>query len=453
MRILFASAEFAPFVRTGGLGNAVAGLAHAVAADHEVTVAVPGYRDAPTLGRKVPGRSWRRYRDGSVEVLFWLDDAFDRTGIYGPDPSSSYDDNWERFARFSVAVSKIAEDFDLVHLHDAHVGAVALRTLTPTVFTIHNASYPMIGPLASTVRTLGLDPGSDLLGGAIEWFGDANFLKAGIVGSTQVTTVSSEHACELTVDETAFGLGGVIRELDRPLVGILNGIDTADWDPSTDLVFQRPVTPTNFAGRLAARDALLAAHGLGDGFVLGNVGRMSGQKGLGLIEYDLDALVEEGVRFVFMGAGDLDSLVEGWVERHPKAVAHPPFDEAASRLVFAGSDAYVMPSQYEPCGLGQIYAMRYGAPPIAHFTGGLADTVVDIDEDTVNGTGFVFRSFDHPSLTKTIRRAMRYRSAMPDLWRRMQINGMTRDWSWDARAAEYEAIYESVVASESPEKR
>ena len=124
---------------------------------------------------------------------------------------------------------------------------------------------------------------------------------------------------------------------------------------------------------------------------------------------------------------------------------HVPFDEPASRLIFAGSDAYLMPSQYEPCGLGQIYAMRYGTPPIAHFTGGLEDTVFDIDEDPANGTGFVFRSFDHPSLTKTIRRAMRYRLAMPGLWNRIQTNGMTYDWSWSARAKEYEAIYESVL--------
>ena len=231
----------------------------------------------------------------------------------------------------------------------------------------------------------------------------------------------------------------------RPIIGVLNGIDTDDWDPSRDPALPRVFSAANLSGRAASRTALLAEHGLEDGFVLGNVGRMSGQKGLGLLDYDLDALVDEGVRFVFMGNGDLDPLVDGWVDRHPTAVAHVPFDEPGSRLVFAGSDAYLMPSQYEPCGLGQIYGMRYGTPTIAHFTGGLEDTVFDIDEDPVTGTGFVFRSFEHPSLTKTIRRAMHYQSSMPDLWRTVQINGMTRDWSWDARAVEYEAVYESVV--------
>ena len=445
MKILFGAAEFSPFVRTGGLGNAVAGLAHALSTDHQVTVAVPGYRDTDALGRKVPGEPWRRYMDRGVEVLFWLDEAFDRPGVYGPDASSSYDDNWERFARFSLAVAELADGFDVVHLHDGHVGAVALKTMVPTVFTIHNASYPMVGPLGPAIEVLGLGPKASVLGGDMEWFGEANFLKAGIVGATQTTTVSPGHARELTVDETAFGLGGVIRGLFRPIIGVLNGIATDDWDPSRDAALPKAFSASNLSGRSASRKALLAAHGLEDGFLLGNVGRMSGQKGLGLVDYDLDVLVEEGVRFVFMGNGDLDPLVDGWVERHPSAVAHVPFDEPGSRLVFAGSDAYLMPSQFEPCGLGQIYGMRYGAPTIAHFTGGLENTVFDIDEDPETGTGFVFRSFDHPSLTKTIRRAMHYRSSMPDLWRTAQVNGMTRDWSWDARAVEYEEIYESVV--------
>jgi len=445
MKILFASAEFSPFVRTGGLGNAVAGLAHSLSADHDVTVAVPGYRDADTPGRKMAGKPWRRHTDDDVEVLFWLDEAFDRRGIYGPDAASSYDDNWERFARFSVAVSEIAAGFDVVHLHDGHVGAVALKTDTPTVFTIHNASYPMTGPLGPALEALNLPTDVSGLGGAIEWFGEANYLKAGIVASSQVTTVSPGHARELTVDETSFGLGGIIRGLERPIIGILNGIDTDDWDANHDPMLPKPFTATNPAGRAVARTMILSRTDLEDGFILGNVGRMSGQKGLALLEYDLDALVAEGARFVFMGSGDLNRMVDSWVDRHPTAVVRLRFDEPASRLVFAGADAYLMPSQYEPCGLGQIYAMRYGAPPIAHFTGGLQDTVFDIDEDTKNGTGFVFRSFEHPELTKTIRRAMRYRMALPDLWREMRINGMTRDWSWDARAEEYEAIYDAIV--------
>jgi len=445
MRILFVSAEFAPYVRTGGLGNAVAGLAHAVAADHEVTVAVPGYRDADAPGRKVSGRPWRRHRDGDVDVLFWLDESFDRPGVYGPDPSSSYDDNWERFARFSVAVSELADEFDLIHLHDGHVGAVALTATVPSVFTIHNASYPMIGPLGPSIEILGLGPKASVMGGDMEWFGEANYLKAGIVGATQTTTVSPGHARELHVDALSFGLGGIIRGLFRPILGVVNGIDIDDWDPTTDSMLPKPFSAADLTGRSASRAALLKAYGLEDGFLLGNVGRMSGQKGLRLIEYDLATLVDEGARFIFMGNGDLDPLVDSWVERYPKAVVHVPFDEPASRLIFAGSDAYLMPSQYEPCGLGQIYSMRYGTPPIAHFTGGLEDTVFDIDEDPTNGTGFVFRSFDHPSLTKTIRRAMRYRLAMPGLWNKIQTNGMTHDWSWSARAKEYEAIYESVL--------
>jgi starch synthase len=302
-----------------------------------------------------------------------------------------------------------------------------------------------VGPLDPVVGLLGLGPKASVLGGDIEWYGQANYLKAGIVGATQATTVSPGHARELAVDETSFGLGGIVRGLYRPIVGVLNGIETDDWDPSADSLLPTPFSAKDLTGRAASREALLARYRLDDGFVLGNVGRMSAQKGLGLLAYDLDTLVAEGVRFVFMGNGELDAMVDGWAERHPRAVAHVPFDESAARLVFAGSDAYLMPSQYEPCGLGQMYAMQYGAPTLAHFTGGLEDTVFDIDEDPDNGTGLVFRSFDHPSLTKTIRRAMRYHTHTPGVWRTMQRNGMTRDWSWTARASEYEAIYESVV--------
>ena len=446
MRILFVAAEFAPYVRTGGLGNAVAGLAHAVAADHEVTVAIPGYRDADMPGRKVAGRPWRRHREGNVEVLFWLDESFDRPGVYGPDPSSSYDDNWERFARFSVAVSELAGEFDVIHLHDGHVGAIALTTSVPSVFTIHNASYPMIGPLGPSIEIFGLSPKASVMGGDMEWFGEANYLKAGIVGATQATTVSPGHARELNVDALSFGLGGIIRGLFRPILGVVNGIDTDDWDPKTDPMLPKPFSAADLTGRSASRAALLK-------HVRPRRRVFARQCRVGCRDRRASASSNTISQRWWTRVPDSSSwetetwiaLVDSWVERHPKAVVHVPFDEPASRLIFAGSDAYLMPSQYEPCGLGQIYAMRYGSPPIAHFTGGLEDTVFDIDEDPTNGTGFVFRSFDHPSLTKTIRRAMRYRLAMPGLWNRIQTNGMTYDWSWSARATEYEAIYESVL--------
>jgi len=444
VRILFATAELAPFVRTGGLGDAVAGLAGAVAGlGHEVTVAVPGYAVIDDQG--VDGAPWRRLEHNGVTVLFFQDARFDRPGVYGPTPTSAYEDNWERFGAFSLAVGNLSPGFDLVHLHDSHVGGAALVVTPPSLFTIHNASYPMLGPLRPVAELLDLDESAMALGGALEWFGQANYLKAGIVGADQVTTVSPGHAEELTHDETSFGLGGLIRALPDAIIGILNGIDTVAWDPATDPVLPAAFTAERPGRRAEAKKLLLGRFGLDPGFLMGNVGRMAPPKGLQLLDHDLDALVAEGVRLLLAGNGELDAMVDGWVARHPKAVAHAPYAESLARLVSAGSDAYLMPSQFEPCGLGQMYAMRYGAPPVVHFTGGLEDSVVDIDENPAAGTGFVFRSFAHSSFTKTIRRAHRYHAEIPHLWGRIRHNGMTRDWSWTARAREYDVVYDRVA--------
>jgi starch synthase len=444
MRLLLAAAECSPLVRTGGLGEAVAGLAGALsAAGHDVTVAIPGYRDMADRGKKVRGRPWRQLDRGGPTVVLFDDARFDREGVYGPTPGTGYDDNWERFATFSVAVAALAGDFDLVHLHDAHVGTAALMTSVPTVFTIHNASYPLLAPLAA----VGTIPGMmqfTVLGGPLEWFGQANYLKAGIVGADRVTTVSPTHAAELTTDAGSFGLGGVIRSLAQPIVGILNGVDAERWDPGTDPFIAANFDADDVAPRRENKSALLAELGLDDGFFLGNVGRLTSQKGLQLLDYDVDTLVAEGVRLLFVGNGELDALIDGWAARNRGAIAHRPFDEPLSRKLSAGVDGYLMPSQYEPCGIGQMYAMRYGAPPIAHAVGGLADTVIDIDEDAVRGTGFTFRAFDHPSLTKTIRRAVRYHARLPELWAAVRRNGMTTDFSWRARVPEYEAVYRST---------
>ena len=451
MRILFAAAEMSPMVRTGGLGEAVAGLAKALAdAGHEVTVALPGYADAGLLGSKQRGRPWRMADAGPLRIATFQDALFDRPGVYGPSPGASYEDNWRRFAVFASAVAELEEGYDLVHLHDAHVGPAALLVTAPVVFTIHNASYPLLGPLDEVASVLHLGDAATALGGPLEWFGEANFLKAGIAGADQVTTVSPTHASELARDETSFGIGGLVRSLPRPIVGILNGIDTAAWDPASDGELSVPYTAATAVRRSRNRRTLGLELGLGDGFLFGNVGRMSAQKGLGLLDYDIDELVAEGLRFAFVGAGELDAVVDGWAARHPTAVAHRPYSEALARRIYGGVDGYVMPSEYEPCGLGQIYAMRYGAIPVAHAVGGLADTVVDVDEDAARGTGFVFRTFAHPSLTKTIRRAVRYHDVLPDVWEATRRNGMTADWSWDARAADYVACYESVLGDVRP---
>jgi len=444
MRVLVAAAEYAPFVRTGGLGNAVAGIAESLAArGHEVTVAIPGYAEVPA-GRPAEG-AWEVLANSPVEVRAWRDPLFDRAGVYGPEPGTGYEDNWLRYGRFSLAVADLGIPHDVVHLHDAHVGLVAVASSRPSVLTVHNAAHQMIAPLDGVTEMLGIE--SVTVAGDIEWYGSASYLKAGLTSASRVTTVSPGHAAELLIEETSFGLSGVLQHLSHPMVGILNGIDTDSWNPATD-----PELPARFSAEdLPARAsnwlALLERTGLDDGVVFGNVGRMARQKGFDLLDPILPDLVADGFRLVLIGNGELDDLVDSWADAYPSAVAHLPYEESRARLVSAGCDSYLMPSEFEPSGLGQMYAMRYGAPPVVRFTGGLTDSVVNLAVDSSAATGFGFIPYESGALDDAIRAAMRTLVDEPDTWRRMQVNGMTTDWSWQARAADYEQVLATAAGS------
>lgn len=452
MRVLIASAECSPLARTGGLGEAVAGLARALQrADVDVTVIMPRYQHLFDLGVREPGPEpeiaiYRHEEDGLPVLLVDDPASFDRPGIYGPTPGSGYDDQWERFGRFSAVVRWVSDGFDLLHLNDSHTAPAALNAPLPTVLTIHNASYAIYGPLEATGALLGATYDDVVLGGPLEWYGQAHFLKIGIDKAHRVTTVSPTFARQLAEDPTiSNGLDTVIRSRADGVIGILNGIDTTTWDPKHDPALPTPFSRGRLAGRNAAKEVLLERSGLAsDGMLFGNVGRMADQKGIGLLAPFLDDLVADGLRLVLVGNGELDDVIAGWVERHPHAIWHAPYDEELARLTSAGSDAYLMPSRFEPCGLGQMYAMRYGAPPVVRLTGGLADSVIDLDEHPDRATGFGFRTFSPESLAKTIRRAMRvFHKARSD-WRRLQRNGMATDFSWDRAAARYVDVYRSV---------
>ena len=455
MKVLIAAAECSPLARTGGLGEAVAGLAGALhQSGVDIAVAIPRYRHLAGLGveEEAPGpaRAISRVDSDGTPVLL-VDDptSFDRPGIYGPDPGSGYEDQWQRFGRFSVTVRELSKGYDVLHLHDAHTGPAALCSPVPTVFTIHNALYPILGPLDETARLVDADAADRAPGGPIEWYGQAHFLKAGLVGADTVTTVSPTFARELSADPSlSGGLDGVVRALQQPLVGILNGIDTESWDPSNDPALPAPFTNTEPQGRDEARRAILKRSGLHPGrMLLGMVTRLTEQKGIALLDPSIDSLVEEGLGLAVVGNGDLDGMVDSWASRNPRSVWHAPYTEDLARLVSAGIDAFLMPSRFEPCGLGQMYAMRYGAVPIVRLTGGLADTVVDLDEDPQRATGFGFRSFTPESLLKTIRRAGRVFSHHSGDWRRMQTNALSTDFSWNRAAVPYLDLYHSVVGS------
>lgn len=453
MRVLIGASEFSPLARTGGLGEAVAGIAGGVRrAGHDVTVVLPRYRHLQGVGSPVRidgAPPLYLHHEQGVSVLL-VDDpvAFDRPGIYGDRPGEGYDDQWVRFGRFSNAVRHLATSADVLHLHDAHTGAAALDAPCPTVFTIHNAAYPILGPL-DAARALLDTPGEAIRpGGPLEWYGEANYLKAGIAAATVVTTVSPSFAVQLREDASVSnGLDGVVRARPDGVVGITNGLDPATWNPATDTEMAKPFGADSLGKRKATKTELLRRTGLTNGVVVGNVGRMTEQKGLGLLDPWIDDLVGEGMRFVLAGSGELDATVDAWTARHPQAVWHGDYSEELNRLVVGGSDLYLMPSRFEPCGIGQMYAMRYGSVPVVRLTGGLADTVIDFDEQPESATGFGFRAFEPPELVKTIRRAVHTLAEHPDAWRRLQQRGMTTDFSWDNAARRYLEAYETALAA------
>lgn len=452
MRVLIAASEYSPLARTGGLGEAVSGIAHGVAAaGHAVRVVIPRYRHLQDIGMRHAGTGHAAalylHQDGNVEVVLVDDpESFDREGIYGDTPGTGYDDQWRRFGRFATVVAVLAQGVDVVHLHDAHTGAVTLLVDAPTVFTVHNAAYPIIGPLAETRELLGTDEASTTPGGPLEWYGGANYLKAGMAAADVVTTVSPTFAKQLLTDPSvSSGLDGVLKARRRPTIGIVNGIDPISWNAETDDSLASVFAPDDLDARLANREMLLEMAGVDDGVIFGNVGRMSEQKGLGLLDEHLDDLIADGARFLLVGNGELDAMVDGWAERHPQAVWHGPYSEGLNRLIAGGTDCYLMPSRFEPCGIGQMYAMRYGSIPVVRLTGGLADTVIDVDEDPTHATGFGFRSFDSIELAKAIRRAMRlFRTDRPT-WAALQRRGMTLDFSWENAARTYIEAYDQAI--------
>lgn len=451
MKVLLAAAEFSPLARTGGLGEAVAGIARGLlAAGHQVAVAMPRYRHLQSIGEPetIAGDSVFVSEFGGVQVLL-IDEpaAFDRPGIYGDEPGQGYDDQWWRFGLFSSRVRALSADYDVVHLHDAHAGPAAIDNPVATVFTIHNSAYGIFGPLHEAAAVAGVDSSHLAPEAAFEWWGQASFLKAGAVGADRVTTVSPSFARQLVEDGSiSGGLDGVLRALPRPIAGIVNGLHPDEWNPRTDPNVAAPFTPNRPYARKETRAALLAESGLADGVLFGNVGRMAEQKGLHLLDPSIDLLVSEGLRLILVGDGELNPMVDSWTDRHPHAVWHAAYEERLSRVVSAGVDFYLMPSRFEPCGIGQMYAMRYGAPPVVRFTGGLEDTVIDLDESPADATGFGFREFRPEELVKTVRRAMRIFRRSRAEYRRLQRNGMLTDFSWGAAVQNYLATYEQAIA-------
>ena len=463
MRVLFASAEVAPFSKTGGLADVAGALPAALAAlGHEVLVVTPWYGNlgggavpywigdvqAPFAGGFEPVGVGTLERSG-VKYAFVGNERFARERLYG------YSDDVQRFALFSRSLPQVAERVgfrpDVVHVNDWHTGYVPMLLAhgwhlpsgfpgLPSVFTVHNAQYQGVADLEETLWWLRLP--AALRFSYLDHFGSANAMQAGVGFATAVSTVSPTYASELTRPEYGFGLDGTFRSLSGKLVGILNGIDTYTWDPSADHLLPRPYGPASLDAKGASRTALLERFGVDDGGpVLGVVSRFAEQKGIDLVIGAAQRLIASGWRLVLLGTGDphTEAGAMALAADFPDAVGvHIGFDEELAHLVYAGADALAVPSRFEPCGLSQMIAMRYGTLPIVRATGGLLDTVAH------DRTGFVF---EHATADGFAWGASEALAAYGDRqrWRSMMLEAMSQDFSWGRSAARYAALYRSLT--------
>ncbi|MGK2965158.1 MAG: glycogen synthase [Tepidiformaceae bacterium] len=447
MRILFASAEVDPYSKVGGLGDVAASLPRKLREmGHDIRVITPGHAsalaalpaDTPSapLAVSMPGGQARTAAirstigPGAVPILV-VDDPhyFARDAVYG-EP-----DDLLRYQFFCRAVIQVIEDDpwkpDILHLNDWHTAplAFALRSLSwgnpvlrgiATVFTIHNLRYR--GP----------DPFND-------------FLAQGIYYSDAITTVSPTYAREILTREYGEGLDPLLNLRSSNLTGILNGIDYDTYNPRNDAALTRTYDLASIAARAENRAAVRSEVGLpaGDVPLIGAVARLTEQKGIDLIIRAVPAILQAGAQLLVLGEGDRDLVDEltALSAANPGSISFVGrFDEDLARRVYAGSDIFLMPSRYEPCGLGQLLAMRYGAVPVGRRTGGLADTIADIDEHPDSGTGFLFDDYSTFAFEAALGRAVR---AYTDerSWARIQANGMNRDHSWRASAVHYVEAY------------
>ena len=476
MHIAFVASECVPYSKTGGLADVVGALPRALASlGHQVSVYVPRYRqtkldDPETVVRSITVPFDDRYRFCSVvtagtaaAVRYYFIDYppyFDREGLYGSS-SGDYPDNAERYALFSRAVleaSKILGVPAVFHCHDwqSALVPVMLRTLydedpafrdVGTVFTIHNMGYQGLFP--PEILPLLMLPWDLLTISKMEFFGQVNFLKGALVFSDYVTTVSKRYSQEIQTTEYGFGLEGVLRNRAATVTGILNGVDYDEWSPQTDRFIAAKYSPQDLSGKQKCKEDLLRVFGVKADSnlpLIGIVSRFAAQKGFDLIAQIMDRLALEEMTLVILGTGDklFEEMFVRLNKQFPNKIAIKiAYDNTIAHKIEAGADMFLMPSRYEPCGLNQIYSLKYGTVPIVRATGGLDDTIEPWDARTGKGTGFKFTDYSGEALLATIKQALlAYRDHSS--WQTLMRNGMNKDFSWAASAREYGKVYDRV---------
>jgi len=479
VKIFFAASEMTPFAKTGGLGDVVGALPVALTErGHEVTCCVPYYRCAreaatgakPTgLSFPVPLGSERltaeilevTTSDGVRVVFVQHDEFFDRSELYHTG-TRDYEDNAARFIFFSKAVVELLgyERYcpNILHCHDWQTGLVPVELLyrqqtrgpaygVKTVFTIHNLAYQGLFPSAD-FRLTNL-PGEFFTPRALEFYAQLNLMKGGLVFANAISTVSPTYGAEIQTREGGCGLDPVLRGRRDDVHGILNGADYRAWNPSADPFLKRTYTARDLEGKRVCRSELLRRFQLeADDTtpVAAFISRLTEQKGVDLLLQSLDDLQRLGLVLVVLGKGErrYEEQLEERARQDPsRLVVRIAYDEELSHQMQGGSDLLLMPSRFEPCGLTQLYAMKYGTIPVVHTTGGLNDTVAPFDEKTGAGHGFRFSEYSPRAFFGAVQQAVSVYQ-QPKQWKKVMENAMACDFSWQAAALEYEKLYAAL---------
>lgn len=479
MKILFVSSEVSPFAKTGGLADVAGALPKALRKiGHDVRIIMPLYQCVETgnftikkarkgfevpVGGTMQKGLLRQTSLGDIPVyLVENKEYFQRPALYGT-PAGDYPDNSDRFGFFCQSVVELLKrlDFrpDIIHCHDWQTALIPFIikhehrddpffARTALVYTIHNLAYQGIFE-REALNSFGLDD-SHFTVDRLEYYGKINLMKGGILTADVINTVSNAYCREIRTEEMGCGLQGVLQQRAHNLYGILNGIDYEDWNPSTDPFIFKNFTPTTLSGKAANKKNLQKALGLEQSPstpLLGMITRLSSQKGLDLLEALLPKFLENELQLVLLGTGDEKymKIFSALQEKPSDALSiNLTFDLALSRKIYAASDMFLMPSHYEPCGLGQLIALRYGSVPVVRKTGGLADTVFDLRDGIREANGFTFDEYTPEAFWNAISRALElYKDRKK--WDKMVRTGMNTDYSWDHSAGEYEVLYDKAL--------
>ena len=471
MNILFVSSEIAPFAKTGGLGDVAEALPLALnSIGHNCSAIMPLYGLVAKNGfspKKVKTSIPLKIGDKKTSFdLFLLehrgtkfyfvrqDDLYKRDGLYGS-PKGDHPDNAMRFGIFARAVLQSLSyigDIDILHCNDWQSGLIPLHlknAKTPkTLFTIHNMAYQGLFPKGA-LKELGL-PDNSFTGDGLEFWGKVSFLKSGIVYSDAISTVSKGYAGEILTREFGCGMDHILEKRKKDLYGIVNGADYSTWNPETDKLIAKTYNLSNLAPKIECKKALLKELNIPFDHkkpLVGMITRLAHQKGLDIVADAMDDMLNLGINFVILGTGDENynrMFAELYKRFKGKAAAKITFDNALAHRIEAGSDMFLMPSRYEPCGLNQMYSMKYATVPVVRGTGGLNDTITEFDPGTGKGNGFKFKKAHSEDMLNALKRAVKV-FKNKKMWALLQANGLKCDFSWESSAQKYVKLYRKIL--------